>query len=143
MKLSGQNQHLKWQRTISRVLALFFVLYALADITVLQVYCGNEMVGIPPYAQQIQIKQKIKKANSLTVAVADSSSSSRQEQTPDLPVSEESCFCCCSHTTIGFNSIQSVVREILPTKQSKSNFAENRLKSNSHLPQLYQPPKFA
>ena len=143
MKLFGQNQHLKWKRTISRVLALFFVIYACADITVLQVYCGNEMVGIPPYAQQIQIKQKIKKTNSPTVAVAGSSSSSRQEQTPDLPTSEESCFCCCSHTTIGYNSIQSVVLEILPTKQSKSNFSENRLKSNSHLPQLYQPPKFA
>ena len=141
MKLFGQNQQLKWKRTISYVLALFFVVYAFADITVLQVYCGNEMVGIPPYAQQIQIKQKSKKTNSSTVA--DSSSSSRQEQTPDLPVSEESCFCCCSHTTIGFNSIQSVVLEILPTKQSKSNFSENRLKSNSHLPQLYQPPKFA
>jgi hypothetical protein len=143
MKLSGQNQHLKWKRAISRVLALFFVLYALADITVLQVYCGNETVGIPPYAQQIQIKQKNKKTNSLTFAVADSSSSSRQEHTPDLPASEESCFCCCSHITIGFNFIQSVVPEILPTKQSKSNFSENRLQSNSHLPQLYQPPKFA
>ncbi len=140
MELQRQNQPLKWKRAISRVLALFFVLYALADITVLQAYCGNEMVGIPPYAQQIQMKQKIKKIDSPTFA--DSSNSSRQEQPPDLPTSEESCFCCCSHTTIGFNSLQSVVSEILPTKQSKPNFSENRLKSNSHLPQLYQPPKF-
>lgn len=141
MKLSGQNRHLKWKHTISRVLALFFVLYVFADITVLQAYCGNEMVGIPPYAQQIQIKQKNKKIDSPTIA--DASSPFRQEQTPDLPVSEDSCFCCCSHTTISFNSIQSVGREILPAKQPTSNFSENRLTSNSHLPQLYQPPKFA
>ncbi len=143
MKVSEQNQHLKWKRTISRLIALFFVLYAFADITILQVYCGNEMVGIPPYAQQIQIKQKSQKTNRSTIAAADSSSSSRQEQMPDLPVSEESCFCCCSHSTIGFNSIESVAPEILPTKQSKSNFSVNRRKSNSHLPQFFQPPKFA
>lgn len=137
MKLIELKEQANWKR----IIALFFVLYAFADITVLQVYCGNEMVGIPPYAQQIQIKQKYKKINSSTVA--DSSNSSRQEQTPDLPVSEESCFCCCSHTVIAFNSIQSIVSEILPTKQSQSNFSENRLKSNSHLPQLYQPPKLA
>ena len=140
MKLSAQNRHLNWKGAFSRLLALFFVLYAGANITVLQAYCGNEMVGIPPYAQQTQMKQKIKKIDSPTFA--DFSNSSRQEQPPDLPTSEESCFCCCSHTTIGFNSLQSVVSEILPTKQSKPNFSENRLKSNSHLPQLYQPPKF-
>jgi len=56
MKLSAQNRHLNWKGAFSRLLALFFVLYAGADITVLQAYCGNEMVGIPPYAQQIQMK---------------------------------------------------------------------------------------
>ncbi len=61
MKLFGQHQQLKWKRTISRVLALFFVFYDFADITVLQVYCGNEMVGIPSYTQQIQTKKKNKK----------------------------------------------------------------------------------
>ena len=140
MKLSGQNQHLKWKRTISRVLALFFVLYVFADITVLQVYCGNETVGIPAYAQQIQKNQKSKKTDSPTVAAF--SSSSQQEQTPELPASEESCFCCCSHIVIGLYFIKSVVPEMLPAQQSKSNFSENQLKSNSHLSQLYQPPKF-
>lgn len=33
---------------MATVLALFFVMYALADISFLQVYCGNESIGIPP-----------------------------------------------------------------------------------------------
>jgi len=33
---------------ITSLVALLFVVYALADVSVLQVYCGNEALGIPP-----------------------------------------------------------------------------------------------
>ena len=36
------------KRSVIRTVAVFFVMYALADVTVLQVYCGNEFVGVPP-----------------------------------------------------------------------------------------------
>jgi len=143
MKRNTQNRQLNWKRKTSRLVALLFVLYALADVTVLQEYCGNETLGIPSYAQQIQAKNRAidKTTDSKTAYVG--SHSSQEEQTPESPASDEECFCCCSHTTLSFNPIKSLVRVIQATKQSASNFSENRLKSDSHLPQLYQPPKFA
>lgn len=36
------------RRMSTRLLALFILLYAVADVSVLQVYCGNEALGIPP-----------------------------------------------------------------------------------------------
>ncbi len=143
MKRNKGNRQLNWKCMASRLVALFFVLYALADLTVLQEYCGNETLGIPSYAQQIQAKNRMVDNTTNSQTVLFSSSSSHEEQTPESPASDEECFCCCSHTTLSFNPIKSVVREISTIKQSESNFSENRLKSDSHLPQLYQPPKFA
>lgn len=143
MKRNERNRQLNWKLIASRLVAFFFVLYALADVTVLQEYCGNETVGIPSYAQQIQAKNRTVDKMTDSQTVSFYSSSSHEEQTPESPASDEECFCCCSHTILNFNFVKFVAREISPTKQSESNFSENRLKSDSHLPQLYQPPKFA
>jgi len=143
MRRNKRNRQLNWKCTASRLVALFFVLYALADLTVLQEYCGNETLGIPSYAQQIQAKNRIADSTTNSQTVSFSSSPSHEEQTPESPASDEECFCCCSHTTLSFNPIKLVEREFSLTKKSESNFSENRLKSDSHLPQLYQPPKFA
>ncbi len=143
MERNELNRQLDWKCIASRLVALFFVLYVLADVTVLQEYCGNEALGIPSYAQQIQAKNRMVDKTTDSQTVSFYSSSSHEEQTPESPASDEECFCCCSHTTLSFNPIKSVVREISPAKQSESNFSENSLMSDSHLPQLYLPPKFA
>ena len=39
---------MNWRHRLTRLAALFFVMYALSDVSVLQVYCGNEAIGIPP-----------------------------------------------------------------------------------------------
>jgi hypothetical protein len=41
--------------TVTRFLALFILVYAVADISVLQVYCGNESLGIPPEHHAVSI----------------------------------------------------------------------------------------
>ena len=133
-----------------RLLAAFLVLYAFADVSVLQAYSGNETVGIPSYARQLQVdKQKSKLAedtkNSVGAkAIADSSGSTQEEQTPDPHSSEESCFGCCSHILLGLDLAESIEREILPAKITQSNFSNHQiLHSDSHLQRLYKPPKFA
>lgn len=137
-----QKQQFIWKRDFFRLVALFFVLYALADVTVLQAYCGNETVGIPSYAQQVRAeKRKAEVADNAQTAFK-TSDSSPQEQTPDLPDSEEDCFCCCSHTLLGFNLMKSYT-PILVVKESGSNFSLRHQHSSIHLRLVYQPPKFA
>lgn len=141
--MSKSKKQFNWKRSLYRFIALFFIIYAFADMTVLQEYCGNEALGIPPYAQQLQAKKRQLDLSSQSEVGSVISQVSHSEQTPDEPVSFEECFCCCSHTTIGFNLIKSVVRENAPIKQSEPNFSNHNLRSDSHLVQLYQPPKFA
>ena len=129
-----------------QAIALLLVLYAFADMTVLQAYCGNEAVGIPSYARQLQMEKqssrKIQISRDEKVATTFSELS-QPEQTPDAPVSDEECFCCCSHTVHGFSPVKTITRKISPAAVFGSNFSDKSLLSDSHLPLLYQPPKFA
>ena len=135
MQTKVKNSGLIWKQRAGRVLAVLFVLYALADISVLQEYCGNEDLGIPSYTQQLQTKN--------IETTANISPASHQEQTPDAPASDEDCFCCCSHTLIGFNPTDANSSKILTAKKSVSNFSLKHQQTENHLSQLYQPPKFA
>lgn len=130
------------ERRIVKILAVFFVLYALADISVLQQYCGNETIGIPSYAEQIRAeKRKIETAIN-TQAAFINSDSFPPEQTPDSPESEDDCFCCCSHTLLGFSPMKSYT-PILVIQESHSNFSLRHQHSSTHLRLDYQPPKLA
>ncbi|MBA2494761.1 MAG: hypothetical protein H0V31_08725 [Acidobacteria bacterium] len=142
-KQKGQSD---WKRIISRLFALLFVVYAFADISVLQAYCGNEAVGIPHYANQIQKIRRNQKADNQTFvqAVFNTSQSSQQDNAPNLPTGDEECFCCCPHTLHGFNAVESVPQMILSGKpQSTANFALKHLQSDKHLKELYRPPRIA
>ena len=146
MRAKDNNTGLIWKRRVARLLALFLVLYAFADMTVLQAYCGNEAVGIPSYARQLQLENQTSKKiqdPSDKKVVTTVSQSSQPEQAPDAPVSDEECFCCCSHTLHGFSPVETIKREISPATVFGSNFSDKSLLSDSHLPLLYQPPKFA
>lgn len=136
MQTKKKNSGLIWKQRAGQLLAVLFVLYALADISVLQEYCGNENFGIPSYSQQIQAK------NNISQPVAEVSPSSDQNQ-PDNPSGEEDCFCCCSHILLGFNFATENSPKILALKKSASNFSLKHQQTETHLPQLYQPPKFA
>lgn len=150
MKTSEENFTALDRRWAIRLLAAFFVLYAFADVSVLQVYSGNETVGIPSHVQQLQIK-KTKSAKTVNApnsvgaqVIATAPDSSGEEQPPIPHSSEESCFGCCSHILLGFNLAESIAREILPARITASNFSNHQQPlSDSHLRQLYQPPKFA
>lgn len=135
-----------WRRA-THLLAAFFVLFAFADVSVLQAYSGNETIGIPSYARQLQIeKLKSKKTDAPVAAQAatDFSGSPGEELPPDPHSSEENCFGCCSHVLLGFNVAESIAREILPARLTASNFSDyRRPHSDSHLQKFYQPPKSA
>jgi hypothetical protein len=135
------------RRRATQLLAAFFVLFAFADVSVMQAYSGNETVGILTFARQLQIeKLKSKKTGAPVVALAATnlSGSPSEQLPPDPHSSEENCFGCCSHVLLGFSLAESIEREVLPTKITASNFSDReRPQSDSHLQQLYQPPKSA
>lgn len=141
MTENDKNLWFIWKRRAIHIFAGFFLLFALADITVLQEYCGNESLGIPSYALQSRSeKQKSETKNNIETAF-NRLDSSPQEQMPNIPNSED-CFCCCSHTLLGINLILSY-SPILVVKKSDTNFTFGHLLSSSHLQLVYQPPKLA
>lgn len=142
MKGKAQREIGTRKRRVIKILAVFFVLYALADVTVLQQYCGNEMVGIPSYAEQVRAEKRRTEATDNTQKAFINSDLFPQEQMPGSPESEDSCFCCCSHILLGFSPLK-LYTPILVTKESASNFSPSHQHSSTHLRLDYQPPKFA
>ncbi len=57
-------------KTFTRILALFFLVYALSDVSVLQVYCGNEALGIPPDHHMLDSGHRTMRQNESTCSAA-------------------------------------------------------------------------
>lgn len=143
MRNTENNSILIWRRRAARLLAVFFVLYAIADISVLQQYCGNEALGIPPYTGQVEaVNQKINDASGDLLTGSAMSCSSHEEDRPDSPRTEEGCFGCCSHILIGLRATAARSQKSA-VKNSAANFSAKHLQSDRHLPRYYQPPKSA
>lgn len=128
-----------------KFLAAFFVLYALLDISVLQVYCGNEAIGIPPAAVLATLETGTQKDHGPANEEGSVGISKTTEDSPsnDIPVREDACFCCCSHTTPAavFSETGTVRQAAAPA--SAPNFSLRHLHPDSHPSAHYQPPKFS
>lgn len=149
MRGANKNTSATIWRRATQLLAALFVLYALADVSILQDYSGNETIGIPSLAQQqLQTKnQDIQPTaageNTPDAAwVAGNSGASQEDQIPSQHSSEESCFGCCSHILLSFNLSGAITREVLLGKITAPDFFNHQdPPSDSHLRQLFQPPK--
>jgi hypothetical protein len=122
------------KRTFIKCVSLLFVIYALADVSILQAYCGNESVGIPP-------------AHHLSTEKADSAEDTTdnfqqpQEQKDSEQGCGDDCCFCSSHVVINsYNVGSSLVK--LTTISPKTVSYENR-HANSELRNLFRPPQFA
>lgn len=131
------------KRGLIRLVALLFVVYALADVTVLQAYCGNEAVGIPP-ANYIS-KSTASDANRyLANYVQSRDGSDEKRQNGDEPAqncNDDACFCCCSHIIAG--------HFLFPSKPLTSAFVGLRhyvyagRHANYELTNFFRPPRTA
>lgn len=126
------------------ILAAFFVLYAVLDISVLQAYCGNEALGIPPWAAQLKLESNDSPFEIGTggEAYVIFSQIPDDERSNHIPASDEACFCCCSHTTIAIGFLNPVKQPAaLPV--SAPNYSKKNLHADAHPLRFYQPPKFS
>lgn len=131
------------KRGLISLVALLFVVYALADITVLQAYCGNEAVGIPP-AHHLSKTSKSPASRSATNFIQirpESEEESRPGSDPTQDCDDDACFCCCSHVVKGHFAIPSY-KTTTRVEFSQSDTYVGRY-SNSSLTQLFRPPRTA
>lgn len=145
MDTTDSKLRVRIKKTAIKVLAAFFVIYALADVSVLQAYCGNESLGIPPADHLTKSKSKVDDAS----AAAHHCSADRAEinhvsvsssPSPEAPCEgDPECFGSCAHIAIPFAFIEFRETPILP-KDAKIDSYQNRY-NPSDLTPLFQPPK--
>lgn len=132
------------RKRLSVLVAVLLVLYAFADVTVLQAYCGNETVGIPP-ASKIAAVERSAARHKAAQTTAGASMSKQQpqpgdDQNSDAPGGDDECFCCCPHVvTASFNFVPLSAATVV-YHQSYSSFPKF-LHSDSHLGSCFRPPR--
>lgn len=116
------------KRTISKCVTLLFVIYAFADISVLQAYCGNEAVGIPP-------------AHHLLHDENEHNEDSEHHNDTEQGNHEHLSFCS---SNIAFDSF---IFEFLPVIFTEINTQHSITYENKHsntgLHYLFRPPRIA
>ncbi len=121
-----------------RFTALFILLYAIADVSVLQVYCGNEALGIPPEHHITDLGHHLDRPNE---APCDANDADCHQIPDDHDYDHQhQCF-CWQNVVLAFVSFDLG----LATELAEANppvFFEN-LHSNSALSHLFRPPRTA
>lgn len=115
---------------IVRVIAILFLVYTGADLTVPE-FCGEEM-GLRGF---VEAKSDIESV----AAFATDSSEPRQDPPSEPTHSDEDCFCCCTHVLPGYATAPVAVSEL------NSVFAALRIIDVASPPLRgpYHPPRFA
>ncbi len=139
MKCNRQNRQQTRRRKTLRLVALFFVLYMLADVSVLQAYCGNEMVGIPPAHHSIE------QTNDLIQDKQETCTESTKADCRQSPDNQDSnhhheCF-CWQQVVVGFFLFKTAL-SAESQRTSLPAFYENK-HPNSDLSGFFRPPRTA
>ena len=141
MKFLKQKHKLNFKRLAIQCVALLFVIYALADITVLQVYCGNEAVGIPPSHHLAKNRQDAAEKLHQTQAKQNNLHQSNDQDNSQQNCDDDCCFCCSSHVTISYFAVEPRIFEVIPSPKNSISY-ENKY-SNTGLTYLLRPPQTA
>lgn len=123
---------------LARVLALFFLIFTGADISMPQYFCGGEEVGDLPTQSRSAKTTILTTDESRTIAVY-SAQESQPGESPEQVPHEEDCFCCCAHVLLGL-SFKTAEYSILKSPRAPAEM--DRLLSPP-LQSTYHPPRFA
>lgn len=105
MKKERVKIRLSGHSAFVRGLAVFFLLFAFADMAFPQIFCREELGGLLNIRSAVASKSDtstIVKEKS-TVAVNDDSSHSQPDDPSREVPHEEDCFCCCAHVLTGIS----------------------------------------
>lgn len=123
--------------------ALFIVVFALAEVSILQAYCGNEAIGIPPAHHTDQKKDcpdEISQTNTVKTD-SDNSFTNHNHNSDDEDDCDEECLGNCAHVILGYFEFLPFISE--ETKQvQKPLFYENTILTSDPT-SLFRPPQTA
>ena len=126
--ITGRRRHGR----LVRAVAVFFLLFTVADITLPQYFCAGEEIGGRPLASTAFPETAGLGTDLGTEAPLPGRDS---EQVPH----EEDCFCCCAHVLPGL--------VVTPVVAAELRSLQPPLKLDSlpspPLPLQYHPPRFA
>lgn len=132
---SKLNRRLRRKENLVRVVAIFFLLFTLADITFPEVFCRE---GIGAFVTE---QPTFASATTRTETATVASMRRSDDPQPDMPTNqaphEEDCFCCCGHvmTVTVFVNCQALImksppftlyQDRLPTTPPQSPFRPPR-----------------
>lgn len=136
--LGQPNIKIRIRRKLISLMALLFVIYVLADVSVLQAYCGNEAIGIPPDHHLSDARHHPDRSN-------DSPCSAEQADCQRVPDDHEYDH---HHQCFGWQQVVAAFYSFEPgtadqlSKAQPPIFYED-LHSNSALSHLFRPPRTA
>lgn len=118
------------------MIAFLFVIYAVADVSVLQAYCGNEMVGIPPahhITENLDSDASVERPNRVI-------STDPHRQPDDGHEYDHQHECFCWHQTV-ISSYWLAEREVAANPPSKLPAFRSSRHQNSDLEHNLRPPQ--
>lgn len=135
--LGRSKSQIKLRNRLTSCVAFLFVIYAIADVSVLQAYCGNEALGIPPahhVSENADTTLSVEQANYFI------SSDHHDGQSDDEHEYDHQHECFCWH--------QTVVGSYFLTKSESALLSSSRLPAfrssghkNSDLDHNLRPPQ--
>lgn len=141
---SGQNLKNTLKMAISDILAIAIIVFALADISVLQAYHGNETLGIPAEHHQTQESNCAQEntRKSLDEQRTDIISRHGDQHEPDGGCAGEAeCLAGCSHSVIGFFVLNT--NDFPEIILSKNSIIHEETDSKSAPSDIFHPPQKA
>lgn len=127
------------RRRATQLLALFILVYAMADVSVLQAFCGNESLGIPPDHHSASLTNDSAQSGHETCSESKKAECQRLPDDEDYDHSHQ-CFCWQQIVVGSFRFDSALITELIETCRPSSH--ENK-RPDSDLQTFFRPPRSA
>ncbi len=124
--------------------ALFIVVFALADVSVLQAYHGNETIGIPPANHTAQEKDCPDELTQMSTDQTNSDTAfftNHNHNSDEECSGEGECLASCSHIVVGYFVFSTHILSV--TEQTQTPLFYDRIIPNSESASVFRPPQTA
>jgi len=134
----------KTRKAIISVVAVFLVIYILADVSVLQIVHGSENVGIPPQHHSVDADgclSENKRSSTYESKQTNFSQTDKHHNSDEDCSDEGECIASCSHIIVSYFTFNpSAYKE---TRQSQRPVDRENTTPMSEPSDIFHPPQIA